>query len=146
MKEIRTTTDIDAPAARVWKLLADFEHWGDWNPVIPRVRGRLEVGAPVDIELAMGRRRVPIKCTLLRAEPNRELRWRGPRSSLTGKLFSGEHYFALERVDDAHTRFVHGERFSGLLVPLVWSRLERMLEKRYAQVNDAVKDRSESGG
>lgn len=146
MREIRTTTDIDAPVERVWKLLSDFDCWGDWNPVIPRVRGSLEAGAPVDIQLAMGRRRVPIKCTMLRADADRELRWRGPRSKLQARLLSGEHYFSLEKVDAGHTRFVHGERFRGLLAPLVWSRLEPMLHKRYAQVNEALKARSESAG
>ncbi len=144
MREIRTTTEINAPAERVWKLLSDFEGWGDWNPVIPRVRGRLEAGAPVDIQLAMGKRRLPIKCTLLRAEPDQELRWRGPRSKAQGRLFSGEHYFSLEKLDDARTRFIHGERFRGLLLPLVWSRLEPMLHKRYAEMNEAVKNQSES--
>jgi hypothetical protein len=146
MKEIRTTTDIDAPLERVWELLSDFESWGDWNPVIPRVRGRLEAGAPVDIQLAVGGRRVPIKVRILRADPDRELRWRGPRSGVQARLFGGEHYFSLEKIDETHTRFIHGERFKGLLVPVVWSRLEPLLRKRYTQMNDAVKSRSESAG
>ncbi len=145
MREIRTTTDIDAPVERVWKLLSDFERWGEWNPVIPSVRGRLEAGAPVDIELALAGRRVPIKCTLLRAEADRELRWRGPRSRLQRRMLSGEHYFLLEKVDDGHARFIHGERFRGILAPIVWPRLEPMLRRRYAQVNEAIKSRSESG-
>jgi len=146
MKEIRTTTDIAAPVERVWQLLADFEGWGDWNPVIPRVRGRLEAGAPVDIQLAMAGRRVPIKARIVCADPDRELRWRGPRSSVQARLFSGEHYFSLEMIDEAHTRFVHGERFRGLLVPVLWWRLERMLHQRYPQMNEEVKRRSESAG
>lgn len=146
MKEIRTATDIDAPVERVWRPLADFEHWGEWNPAIPRIRGRPEPGAPVDIQLSMAGRRVPIKCALLRAEPVRELCWRGPRSKAQARLLGEEHYFSLEKLDDARTRFVHGERFRGLLLPLLWPRLERILQKRYAQVNQAVKQRSESPG
>jgi hypothetical protein len=50
------------------------------------------------------------------AEPGRELRWRG--RLLMPYLFDGEHYFILDPAPGG-TRLRHGERFAGILVPLV---------------------------
>lgn len=53
MKPVRARIEIDAPAARVWPLIADFEHWPEWGPsvravavdatsVAPGVTGRVQ--------------------------------------------------------------------------------------------------------
>jgi len=44
-----TYIDINAPPERVWKVLLDFPAWKEWNPFIPSVSGKLEVGARLHI-------------------------------------------------------------------------------------------------
>ncbi|MFN2537213.1 MAG: SRPBCC domain-containing protein [Mycobacteriales bacterium] len=41
------TVLIDAPAELVWKVVADFAAYGEWNPFCVAVDGKLELGAPV---------------------------------------------------------------------------------------------------
>jgi hypothetical protein len=144
VQHIRTTLDIDAPPAKVWSILADLAHWDDWNPIIRRVRGRVEADAPIDFSLRLGKRAVPIQARMLRVEPERELCWKGPRARALAPIFAGEHYFAVEPLDAGRTRFVHGERFTGLLVPVLWRRLEPALLRGYAKVNEALKRRAEA--
>jgi hypothetical protein len=43
-----TYVDIDAPPQRVLEVLLDFPAWEEWNPFIPYVNGKLEVGAHLD--------------------------------------------------------------------------------------------------
>ena len=57
------------------------------------------------------------KPTVLRAEPNRELRWIG-RLLMPG-LMDGEHSFIIEPMEDNHVRFVQSESFTGVLVSLM---------------------------
>ena len=143
MKHVRTTLDIDAAPERVWSILTDFTHWDDWNPIIRRLRGRLEAGAKVDFVIRFGKRALPIQARMLRVEPGRELCWKGPRARGLMPLFAGEHYFTVEPLDGGRTRFVHGERFSGVLLPLLWPRLEPMLSRSYASLNESLKRRAE---
>ena len=75
---------------------------------------------------------------VLVAKPNAELRWLG-RFLMPG-LFDGEHYFVLSQLGENRTRFVHGERFSGVLVPLVKSSLESATRAGF----EAMKVRAES--
>ena len=79
---------------------------------------------------------------VLVAKPNAELRWLG-RFLMPG-LFDGEHYFVLSQLGENRTRFVHGERSSGVLVPLVKSNLESAIRAGFEAMNEAMKRRAES--
>lgn len=59
-------------------------------------------------------------------------------------LFEGEHYFVLSQLGSNRTRFVHGERFSGILLPLVKSNLESATRTGFEAMNEAMKRRAES--
>ena len=78
---------------------------------------------------------------MLIAEPCRELRWRG-RLLLPG-IFDGEHYFQIRESKPGITTFLHGERFSGLLVPLAKSGLESGTKAGFEAMNRALKTRAE---
>lgn len=143
MRELRTRVDIEAPVERVWKILTAFERFPEWNPLLTRMSGKLERGAPLRFMVALGGRSVPVDATVLVVEPSAELRWRGPRSELLGRVFAGEHFFLLEK-RDGKTRLVHGEDFSGIAVPLAWPLLEPRLVKGYTRMNEALKARAEA--
>jgi hypothetical protein len=140
---IRTIVDIDAPPSRVWRVITEFEQFGDWNPLMVRMSGERERGAALRMTIALGARRLPADATLLVCEPEVELRWRGPRSELLQRVFSGEHFFVLERRQDG-TRLLHGEDFDGALAPLLWRYFEAPLREGYARMNEALKARAEA--
>lgn len=72
-------------------------------------------------------------------EPNAELVWRG--SVAIPGLFVGRHYFRLEA--EGACRLVHGEQFSGLLLPLMGGMLADT-EKGFHAINAALKARAEA--
>lgn len=102
---------------------------------------------------------LPARCPTLRhaVKPDEELRWHG--SLPIPGLFTGTHYF---RIDSAQSgtgtaggsdsggnsrsgcRFVHGESFSGLLVPLAGTILEDT-QKGFRLMNEALKRAAEQG-
>ncbi len=140
--EIRHEIEIDAPPAAVWSVLADTDHYPDWNPFVQRLSGDLRPGARLEARVAPpGGRALTFKPTVLSAEPERELRWLG-RFLLPG-LLDGEHRFRLEPLPGGGTRFVQSERFSGILVRLVGSTLRRT-ELGFEQMNEALKRRVEA--
>jgi hypothetical protein len=143
MADILTTIEIDAPPERVWQVLSETTAYDEWNPFITRVRGALSPGGRLDFMVPLGRRDFPIDATILTVEENKEIRWRGPRSAVLGKVFSGEHYFQLEPLPNGRTRFIHGETFRGVVPDLLWSRLEPWLLPLYNSMNEAMKRRAE---
>lgn len=143
MKTLRTEIEIDAPAERVWAVLADSAAYPEWNPFIPRLVGRLEPGAKLEVRLEPpGGTAMTFRPTVLAAEPARELRWLG-RLFVPG-LFDGEHRFAIEPLGEARVRLVHEERFSGVLVGLFAGSLDKHTRSGFEAMNRALKARAEA--
>ena len=143
MIEIRTDIGIEAPAAVVWRTLLDFPAHSAWNPFITAISGNAIPGErlSVHIQPASGKG-MSFKPTVLRATRNEELRWRG--QFLMPGIFDGEHYFQLHESSPGHTSFVHGERFSGLLVHFAKSALQGPTRSGFERMNRALKERAES--
>jgi hypothetical protein len=80
------------------------------------------------------------KPNILTLEANKEFRWKG-KLGING-IFDGEHYFILESVDKDITKFIHGEKFSGLLVPFVRKMLDKT-QKGFLLMNESIKNECE---
>lgn len=143
MKEIDTDIRIDAPPREVWRVLTDFARFPEWNPLITRASGELREGATLEIFV-----RVPdstartFRPRVLKVVPGRELVWLGTLA--VPGLFNGEHRFRVEPDGDSRSRFLHGERFTGLLIPLLDAAgVIRKTERGYHMMNEALKRRVE---
>lgn len=140
--KLRTTVDIDAPPAAVWRVLVDFDRYGEWNPFL-RVAGQPNLGARLSVTV-----RPPTKGatrfrpTVVAAAPNRELAWVG--HLFVPGLYDGEHRFTLEALDGGRTRVTQSETFDGALVrPINWWLGAATLEG-FEAMNVALKTRAES--
>ncbi len=123
MREIVTDIEINAPAERVWKVLTDFTHYPEWNPFIRSASGHFREGGRIEVRIEPpGARGMTFCPVLLAVDAPRELRWLG-KLGVRG-VFDGEHAFVIESRGGNHVRFVHWERFGGLLVPLLWRTLD----------------------
>ena len=137
MHELRTEIQIDATAAEVWAILADLPAYGSWNPFMTEIGGDLRPGRRLDVRLApVGERGITLHPTVLVAEPGRELRWIG-RLGVRG-IFDGEHVLEIEEVRPGTVRFLQHERFTGVLVPLLWRKLRRGTAKGFVAMNEAL--------
>ena len=143
MKEIQTEIEINTSAERVWHVLTDFPAMPEWNPFMQSAQGKLTEGTRLKVRIqppsGMG---MTIRPTTLRAEPNRELRWIG-RLIMPG-LFDGEHSFTIEPLEGDRVKFVQGERFTGVLVPLLSiTGIFKNTLLGFSQMNQVLKERSE---
>jgi hypothetical protein len=143
MLEINTTIDIDAPPDRVWSQLIAFSAYPSWNPFIKEVEGTARTGERLSVRIEPpGGQGMTFKPTVLRADANSELRWLG-RLFLPG-VFDGEHFFKIQPLDGGRrSRLTQGERFKGLLVPLLRKNLEGATRQGFEDMNRALKDRVE---
>ena len=143
MKELRTEININAPAERVWRVLADFTSYPGWNPFIRRISGTPRVGERLEVRLQpSGARGFTFHPEVLTAEPTRELRWLG--HLLVPKVFDGEHIFTIEPLAEERVRFIQREIFNGLLVPFFMRFVEADTRRGFEEMNRALKERAEA--
>ena len=137
---IHTEIQINAAPESVWAVLIDFPSYPQWNPFITRARKEPGVGGQIEITV-----RIPdgptrtFRARVLHVEAGRELRWMGTLP--VPGLCSGEHVLHIEPAGGG-SRFLHGETFTGLLVPFM-DGLLRKTERGYALMNQALKARVE---
>jgi hypothetical protein len=142
LKELRSEIEIQAPAERVWMLLTDFAAFPHWNPFIRRASGKIQVGERLEVQIQPpGARGMTFRPRVLKAEPQRELRWLG--HLLIPGLFDGEHIFTIESLASNRIRFIQREVFSGLLVPLLARGLDAGTRRGFEEMNQALKARAE---
>jgi hypothetical protein len=142
MKELRSEIEIQASAERVWQLLTDFPSFPQWNPFIRTASGAIRVGERLEVHIQpSGASGMTFRPTLLKAEPNRELRWLG--HLLISGLFDGEHSFTIEPLGESRVRFTQREVFTGLLVPLFARGLDTDTRRGFEEMNQALKARAE---
>jgi hypothetical protein len=94
MLSAAASIELDAPAERVWQIVADLNGYTDWNPCFCHVRGTLRANDHLDVDL-----RLPVTSPLTRAvsalvldaHRHRRLRWLllSPRQ-LTADRSSGQ--------------------------------------------------------
>jgi len=141
MKNIRTEILINADITKVWDVLMDFNSYPKWNPFITSISGAPKLGNRLTVSInPPGGKGMTFKPNILTLEANKEFRWKG-KLGING-IFDGEHYFILESVDKDITKFIHGEKFSGLLVPLVCKMLDKT-QKGFQLMNESIKKECE---
>jgi len=140
MVKIETAIEIGASAETVWNILMDFNQHASWNPFIKKIeRSTKNQSLNIILKQPNGGE-FKFSPTLLKSEFP-ELRWKG--KLLLKGLFDGEHYFHIKNLGEDKVQFIHGEQFSGLLVPLMKSLLKNT-EAGFRSMNEAIKIRSEN--
>jgi hypothetical protein len=143
VKELHSQIEIEAPAERVWQVLTDFAAYPEWNPFIRRVNGRPEVDEQLVVRMRpSGTKGMTFRPTVMKAEPNRQLRWLG--HLLVPGLFDGEHIFEIEELGRDRVLFIQREFFRGLLVPLFARSLDRDTQRGFEEMNRALRERAET--
>jgi hypothetical protein len=141
MKNIQTEILINTDITKVWDVLMNFDNYPKWNPFITSISGEPKLGSRLTVSInPPGGKGMTFKPNILTLEANKEFRWKG-KLGING-IFDGEHYFILESVDKDITKFIHGEKFSGLLVPLVGKMLDKT-QKGFQLMNESIKNECE---
>jgi hypothetical protein len=144
MKTIHTEIEISAPASEIWNRLTDFGSYPDWNPFVRKVEGVPAVGQRLTIRIQPpGARPMTFRPAVLKADRDSELRWIG-RFVMPG-LFDGDHSFRIETIQPNRVRFIQTERFTGLLVALLWRSIEAPTTRGFVQMNEALQGIVEKG-
>jgi hypothetical protein len=142
MKDLNNEIEINASADRVWQLLTDFASFPQWNPFIQQVSGELKRGAQLVVHIQpSGAHATTIRPTVLKAEPNRELRWM--KRWLMPGLLDAEHSFTILPLDANRVRFTQREIFTGLFSSFSAYRRNTDTRRGFREMAKALKLRAE---
>ena len=112
--EINKKMEINAPVEKVWATIIDFESYSEWNSQLEYLGGTVEPGGQLHLKLsAAGAEPYEFKPTISNWEENKRFAW----LARTGvqRIFDGEHFFELEKIDDSTTRVTNREEYRGVL-------------------------------
>ena len=141
MKLLETEIQIKASPEKVWSILTNLDQYTDWNPFIKKAVGKCQVGEKLEVCISPPNGKEMIfKPTVKSVIENSEFSWLG-RFLLPG-IFDGKHIFTITKNENG-CLFVQKEEFSGLLVPLMWSSLEKSTREGFELMNNALKQRAE---
>lgn len=141
--QIETSVIIDRNIAEVWEVFSDIGKYPEWSTFIEFIEGELNEGEKITVFIQPpDEDGMEFKPLILKYDDKSELRWKG-KMFFSG-IFDGEHYFKFESLSEERTRLIHGEKFSGILVPFLLPRIKENTLKGFNQFNAALKDRVEN--
>ena len=133
---------IEATVETVWRVLTDFDRYGEWNPFTPHVKAELTMGARVDMRVTMGAFRLKQTEIVCALEPPARLAW---RTTIGARwLLHAVREQRLEVLDDATCRYSTSDEFKGLLMPLVILLTGGFVRRGFNAVGVALKRRAEA--
>lgn len=136
--KIHTSIIINTAPHKIWSVFSDFDSYPQWNPFVKSLKGKVEQGNRIEIQLPG----MNFKPTVLVFKKNEELTWLG--NLLFKGLFDGKHSFRLEDNRDGTTTFHHSEEFSGILVPILKNKLLEETKAGFEEMNAQLKARVEA--
>lgn len=104
---IRATADV------IWRLLTDANGFSRWNSTVSSIEGEIREGERLRLHVP-GTDRI-FTPTVSDVLANKRMTWTGGFTP----IFKGVRTFVLKPRNDGSTDFAMGERFSGLMLPLL---------------------------
>jgi hypothetical protein len=138
MKTHEATTNIKAPADKIWQILTDGSRYPEWDPWAIRIEGKIAAGEKVTAYTKLSPDRAfPVKVTTF--EPGRKMVWTG---GMPLGLFKGIREFILAPKGDGTVDFTVREVFSGPMLALMSRSLPDMT-KPFQDFVNGLKARAE---
>jgi hypothetical protein len=139
---VQANATINAPAARVWAVLVDLDHYGEWNTFVPSMQSAFQVGSILRMRVQMRKSmRTTSAETITAIEDQRLLAW---KTRSPAWWLRGERFQVITSIDEHTTIYETQESFKGLLAPLVQLLFEHDLQRGFAAVARDLKARAES--
>lgn len=133
---------VAAPAAEVWAVIADLDRWGEWNPVYPKVSGRIAIGAPLEVRFEPpGGKPMDYRGVVGDWVPGEQLVW---TARFAGGLVKATRYVEIEPLSETGCILANGEWYEGVGAGLMSKRLKRSVHQAFEIMNERAKARIEA--
>ncbi|MBN9320515.1 MAG: SRPBCC domain-containing protein [Caulobacterales bacterium] len=136
--KIEERVGVPLPQDQVWELLADLEGWKDWNPLHPRVEGKLGINAPIRLEQRLeGRPVETVEGVVADWVPYEQIHI--ARTHARGWARS-VRYMEIEPLTATSCIFSVGEVFGGFLGDRIAKKERRALRAGFLAMGEALRE------
>jgi hypothetical protein len=134
--------EIAAPAAAVWAVIADLDHWGEWNPLYVQASGKPVVGTRLDMTIALeGMKPQKAQATVVTVEPGRLLEYGIVN---LGGLVKAFRFVEVEALGPDRCAVANYEIMSGAIGSLLARAVGGKVAKGLQAMNEALKAKLEN--
>ncbi len=138
---IRHVLEIEGSAEATWAVLSDLARYPEWNPYVLALDGELVPGRILRVKITQANWPEPlvVEPTVMRAEPERVLHWRG----CVGErgVLDTDHVFAIEPLSANRIRFDQYEEFRGRLAENMDGEMRGFTQRAFEAMNEALAER-----
>jgi hypothetical protein len=139
----RSESFIAAPAAKVWGVIVDLDHYPDWNPYTIAMKSTLQVGDAMAMTVKMSATQTIQQTEYIRVlEAGHKACWGIDTTSPEAN--SGERCQWLETMPDGSTHYITEDLIEGTLNPIVTLLFGNDVQVGFDAVASALKTRVES--
>lgn len=143
MKAFRTDCLVSAPIETCYQVLTDFENYSAWSSAHHKI-----ISHGQDLKLYLRRENpnkpapIILSAKIRQAIPPSHLAW-GGGLAWAPWIVDVHHYFELQAVGE-QTKFVHGERFRGILGHIYGVLRHDIQLKQYRRFNESFATRCQA--
>ena len=131
---------IPAPAHVIWQVLYDLEGWGAWNPLYPKVEGKLRIGEQLSVtEQLPGFEPEIITPTVVDWVPDAQIIW---RMSQSFGFLKRLRYFEIDKLSEEGCIFANGEDWYGRPARYVTPAKRRAMREAFEAMGEALSVRA----
>ena len=124
-KLIHTSILINASSEKIWKVLTDFKNYPNWNPFIKQIVGKKAIGSLLHVQVDT----MKFTPRVIAFEKEKQFSWKG--KPFIPYLFDGEHSFSLVHESNGSVKFIHQEKFTGILPFFLGKKFFQSIEKGF---------------
>ena len=142
-REVRTEITINAAKEKIWQELTNFSAYPSWNPFAKSIQGELSSGSTLAVTIDVPNSGImKFKPRVIDVQANKSFSWQG--KLLVKGVFDGRHSFEIQEKSEQECLLIHKEDFSGIMVPMVWKKLDVNSRLGFMNMNKALKERCEA--
>ncbi len=130
---------VQATADRIWELIEQFDQWEHWNPIHPKITGRLGYGQTLRVvEAYPGETPRTVEAKVWEWAPREQLVW-----ERKGFLYKTLRYLEIEELAPGSCIFSNGVLFDGYMAKLEAKQRGRAMKIGFGILGEALKARAE---
>lgn len=143
MKAFRTECLVSAPIETCFQVLTDFENYSAWSSAHHKIiADKEQLQLFLRREDPSNQKPIVLRAKIRRAQAPNHLAW-GGGLAWAPWIVDVHHYFELEAAGE-HTKFVHGERFRGILGHVYGVLRHEIQLRQYHRFNESFAKRCQA--
>ena len=113
---------INTNPETLFKIVSEFENYGNWNTIIPNARGELTIGTELELMMQMNGKTRPFNPKVISIKRNKSFLL--SKVILSKKIGELTHKFEFKKLESNQTEFIQTWTGKGILVKMMWSKIQ----------------------